>query len=65
METYRFLNPISPNPHFFPGEGQNLPFLDRIFEGEVMRFGENEKEINEGKFDEFYVKKEKNRKFQV
>ena len=32
------INPISLNPHFFPGGGRIYLFLDRIFEGEGMRF---------------------------
>ena len=49
-----FLNPISPDPWFCPGE-YNLPFLNRILEGEGRRFRGYEIYINEGKFDEFYV----------
>ena len=38
----------------------NLPFLPIAFlRGKEWEFGENERDINERKFDEFYVKQEK------
>ena len=53
-------DPISLTVHFFPGGGGRIYlFLDCIFEGEGMRFRGYEIYINEGKFDEFYVKKQK------
>ena len=48
-----------------PGGYNLLFFSNRIFEGEEMRFRGYEKYINEGKLDEFYVKKRKKSKIPI
>ena len=58
-KRWSFLSLFHPTLTFSRGEVESTFFWIAFLRGKEWDFGENERDINEGKFDEFYVKKEK------